>query len=444
MIMNISPSMIDKACNLVENAAGKTLPFEQGGITINRKLIEVTIETLAEAPDQTLAQNCRNDTCERTPDGLDRRIKEKLNSDTRTANIISDVLALAGIVSVVKVTNPETGRKVKATRLEEEQHWKVDESKILALVGAIKVKAPTGTKSARPKLSRAEYLKSNYVHQFADWLATRLDQPDSFKHSYFLESADLEWSCSSLYDAYQKYWWPFKFECHVLGRQVSGSEGLSSSLDYLTELAAIFRPAVENNDVETTINCALSALEWGGVLGKNRARVVAMGRDICGSLAYISEKLNMDSVRLGENQDIHINSGFTKIYSLLVDDFIMYDGRVGAALGLLGRLFCQEAGLAQIPQEIEFSYGRSQEAPGGMTGPNRRNPSTAAYRLPEFTGDRQRHLDDNIKAGWLLKNLADKANSKFNELPQAPPLNERLTALQSALFMIGYDVLGDK
>jgi hypothetical protein len=384
MIMNISPSMIDKACSLVESAAGKTLPFELRGITINRKLIEVTIETLAEAPDQTLVQNCRNDTCERTPDGLDRRIKKKLNSDTRTANIISDVLALAGIVSVVKVTNPETDRKVKATRLEEEQSWKVDESKTLAPVGAIKVKAPAETRPARPKLSRTEYLNSNYVHQFSDWLTARLDQSGSFKHSYFLEEADLKWSCNSLYDAYHKFWWPFNFECRAVGRQVSGSEGLSSSLDYLTELANVFRTAVENGDVETTINCALSALDWGGVLGKNRARVIAMGRDICGNLAYISEKLNMDSVRLGENQDIHINSGFTKIYSLLVDDFIMYDGRVGAALGLLGRLFCQEAGLAHIPQEIEFSYGRGHETPGGMTGPNRRNPSTAAYRLPRI------------------------------------------------------------
>ncbi len=444
MIMNISPSIIDKACNLVESAAGKALPFEQRNVTIDRKLIEVTIETLSEAPDQTLAQNCRNDTCERTPDGLDRRIKEKLESDTRTANIISDVLALAGIVSVVKIVNPETDRKVKATRLEEEHNWVVDESKILAPAGAVKVKATGGARPAVPSLSRAEYLNSESVQQFSDWLKARLDQPDSFKHSYFLKSAALDWSCSSLYDAYQKYRWPFEFECPALGRKVSGSEGLNSSLDYLTELANTFRPAVESGDVEATINCALSVLEWGGVLGKNRARVIAMGRDICGNMAYISEKLKMDSVRLGENQDIHVNSGFTKIYSLLVDDFIMYDGRVGAALGLLGRLFCQEAGLAHIPQEIEFSYGRGQETPGGMTGPNRRNPSTAAYRLPEFTGDRQRHLDDNIKAGWLLKGLADKTSSKFNSLSQNSPLNERLTALQSALFMIGYDVRGDK
>jgi len=348
--MNTSPSMIDKACNLVESAAGKPLPFEQRGITINRELIEITLEALSAAPEQTLAQNCRNDTRDGTPDGLDRRIKEKLNNDKRMANVISDVLAVAGIVSVVKVINPETDRQVKSTRLEEEQNWAVDESKILTPGGAVKVVAPGGIKPAVPSLSRAEYLNSNHVQQFSGWLAARLDQPGSFKHSYFLESADAKWNCNSLYDAYQKYWWPFKLECRVLGRQVSGSEGLSSSLDYLTELANAFRPAVENGDVETTVNCALSALDWGGVLGKNRARVIAMGRDICGTLAYISKKLNMESVRLGENQDIHINSGFTKIYSLLVDDFVMYDGRVGAALGLLGRLFCQETGLDRIPR----------------------------------------------------------------------------------------------
>ena len=37
-----------------------------------------------------------------------------------------------------------------------------------------------------------------------------------------------------------------------------------------------------------------------------------------------------------------MNSGFTKIYSLYIDDFIIYDSRVGAALGFLVRCYCEE------------------------------------------------------------------------------------------------------
>ena len=37
--------------------------------------------------------------------------------DTRTANIISDVLEQVGIAEIAKVENPETGRIVKGTKL---------------------------------------------------------------------------------------------------------------------------------------------------------------------------------------------------------------------------------------------------------------------------------------------------------------------------------------
>jgi len=44
------------------------------------------------------------------------------------------------------------------------------------------------------------------------------------------------------------------------------------------------------------------------------------------------------------------------------------------------------------------------------------------------------------KASWLLKELANNTLSRFKELDQHTPLNRRLTALQLALFMIGYGV----
>ena len=87
-----------------------------------------------------------------------------------------------------------------------------------------------------------------------------------------------------------------------------------------------------------------------------------------------------------------------------------------------------------------FSFGRGKEAGPYTPGPNRRDPSLGSFKFPEFTGDRRQHLNDNIKDSWLLKEVADNTKSQFSQLPQEPPLNERLTALQSALFMIGYDV----
>ncbi len=83
------------------------------------------MEILNSAPCQTLPQNCRNDTRENTPEGFDLRIKEYLDSDLRTANIITDVLESVGIASNVNVRNPESGREIKGSRLNQAWCWPV-------------------------------------------------------------------------------------------------------------------------------------------------------------------------------------------------------------------------------------------------------------------------------------------------------------------------------
>lgn len=169
-----------------------------------------------------------------------------------------------------------------------------------------------------------------------------------------------------------------------------------------------------------------------------------MGNGVSDYLIRAKEHLNLSKVRLGKHKSIIINSGFTKKYFLLIDDFIMYDGRVGAALGLLGRLYAEENGFENMPKSIEFSFGSGQVSGRSNKNANRRNPSKGNYKLPEFTGNHTRHINDNIKASWMLKNIADNTTSRFADLPQDAVLNERITAIQSALFMIGYDVHRNK
>ena len=121
--MNIPAILLESVCFRLEHENGKELSFYERGIKIDRLLIGATLCALNNSPTKTLPQNCRNDICERTPDGLDRRIKEQLGSDLRTANIISDLLAGAGIVEVTQVQNPETGRLIKGTRLLDQWCW---------------------------------------------------------------------------------------------------------------------------------------------------------------------------------------------------------------------------------------------------------------------------------------------------------------------------------
>ena len=113
----ISEERLNEICMKVETEFSDALPFKHRGIMISRKLIMKTIEALEKAPEKSLPQNCRQLRKELTPDGLDKELKYALNTDLRMANIISDVLAKAGVVELVEIENPVTGRMIKGTKL---------------------------------------------------------------------------------------------------------------------------------------------------------------------------------------------------------------------------------------------------------------------------------------------------------------------------------------
>jgi len=93
------------------------LPYRKRGIIITFDLLKVTIEILNDANDKTLPQNCRNEVAEKTPDGLDKKIKINLPTTQRTANIVSDVLKEKKVVKIILVQNKKTRRMIKGTRL---------------------------------------------------------------------------------------------------------------------------------------------------------------------------------------------------------------------------------------------------------------------------------------------------------------------------------------
>lgn len=57
------------------------------------------------------------------------------------------------------------------------------------------------------------------------------------------------------------------------------------------------------------------------------------------------------------------------------------------------------------------------------------------YKFPLLNNSKS-HINNNIRANWLLKEILRTTNSKFNDLDE----NVALRALEAALFMIGYNV----
>ncbi|WP_321508480.1 PQQ-binding-like beta-propeller repeat protein [uncultured Methanoregula sp.] len=118
----IPQDLFERACRILEERYSD-FPIKSRGIYIRKNLVKATLEILNSMPGKKLPQNCRDDTRENTPDGLDLRIKEYLDSDLRTANIITDLLESVGIASNIQVPSEKTGHLLKGSQLNPEWCW---------------------------------------------------------------------------------------------------------------------------------------------------------------------------------------------------------------------------------------------------------------------------------------------------------------------------------
>jgi hypothetical protein len=119
----IPEELLKKITLMIEVKQNIRLPFEVRGIVISELLIATTLEILNKEKSKTLPQNARHDNLEKTPDGLDKRLKIRIGNDTCRSHIVSDILAEVGIVRLIKVRNIKTGKLVNGTQLISDYSW---------------------------------------------------------------------------------------------------------------------------------------------------------------------------------------------------------------------------------------------------------------------------------------------------------------------------------
>ena len=188
-------------------------------------------------------------------------------------------------------------------------------------------------------MHRKEFLSSEAVKQFIYWIEPKMDSPNSFHHEYCMKKPVIEWECHSIYSAFENYVWAFNHSDPGKDISIKGKT-FNDSFESLQMLSSGLRKSIEYGDNEGCRKHCYSILEWGGVLSKNEQRIKVLGDDICRYLISTRDIFTSDLALTDYyNEDIIMNSGFTKIYSLCIDNFVIYDGRVGAALGLLVRKF---------------------------------------------------------------------------------------------------------
>ena len=195
-------------------------------------------------------------------------------------------------------------------------------------------------------MNRSEYLRDSSVEAFIDWLRPHIRGDCRFQHKFTLLKPHRDWSCNSIWEAYENYWWP------IPGRNTGSFEANQGELD---RLAAAVRRARDGDNPDGFIEAACGILRWGGVTRSNGKTLRDLGGAALSTFRAASLLLDpshadpsrLDGVR-------HMNAGWTKVYAVMLDGLPIYDGRVGAAMGYLVQRYCVSARLCQVPTRLRF------------------------------------------------------------------------------------------
>jgi len=279
-------------------------------------------------------------------------------------------------------------------------------------------------------MTKQEYLKRQIVLDFIEWVSPKLHA--GFIHNYFIQQRNASWirynggnnnwNCTSIYDAFIQYHW-------------EGSNFAATST-LLNGYEVSLRNAIANNNNANIELACHNILQWGGqrVFNPNYPKIQGipnLSLYFRNNITVLNPNLFDDDIKLVKANGINIfNAGFTKIYSLCIDNFIIYDSRVGFALCNLISQFLIANGITNIPNELHFKIppGSSQ-----IRHPNIIN----GFRFGRTNSNIYHYQISNLRSSWLFeKILQDNPNSLFNTLPNA----QRIRALEAAFFMIGYSI----
>lgn len=281
-------------------------------------------------------------------------------------------------------------------------------------------------------MNKTEYLVHD-VADFRNWFAQcLLGQPVLFKVG--------ECQYSNLLDAKDAYAWPLKAKAGLSNLSddlpyiypvvppLAARANLASNTAVLDILQDALRAAFANECNLHLAGAIAAILHWGGVYtalprGGNKPwlkRNYECLHTILGQVVSDYASGN-DISNVG---DLRFNAGMTKVYALLLDDFLIYDSRVAASLTWLVVHWwtaVKKMPLTDLPPHLQFGTLRANGAAQGH-----RNASPGIFRE---IARAENHYMWNVRANWLLSdalNLAGRA-SPFTTLRD----------VEAALFQMG-------
>lgn len=173
-------------------------------------------------------------------------------------------------------------------------------------------------------------------------------------------------------------------------------------------------------------------LSWGGVYEGafgfllHQAETGVLSQNLRKAAAVIDGP--REDVCAFDDAPFRSDCGMTKVYAAMNQRTVVYEERLGAALGLLCRRFLERNRSTSVPDLLAFM--------SGDRGDLRRNPSTNGFVFGDKQSGRE-HARWNIRANWILGRLAaDEGVAAV----LGGHHRDRLRRIEAALFMIGEDV----
>jgi hypothetical protein len=284
-------------------------------------------------------------------------------------------------------------------------------------------------------MNKKELLSNSVISKYVDYLSV-LISGEQFAHAYQIThkswlknhkdkfQGSSIWSCNSLINARDKYWW---------------FGGISENQAQLALLSQGIKTALANEDHHAVFLNTVKILDWGQVFR--------------GCLSYVVEahekfkltKVINESVALLESEEstsldeftkkLRMDSGMTKVYSLASHSSIIYDSRVASALTLIAYRVLSESEVQEISQFDLLAVG---SAPSGNKRNRINGKSLTARKLkPGKTQARY-----NLIANWLLGEAILRLDdvTKTCGLWSVNDEKELLGHIEASLFMIGSDI----
>jgi hypothetical protein len=288
---------------------------------------------------------------------------------------------------------------------------------------------------------KSSFLADAESQRFIAWLAGAIGgQKVHFTHGTGVDQ--------TLADAKARYAWPArKTTIPMPGgeRVLEGGSDLEQNQALLTALSEGLKNCLAKEPVDAAELCAWmkAVFVWGGVYtdngngGGNAGWLIANTADIPRYLPAVLTALTQGSgtaVR-GLGDGFRSNAGTTKVHSLVMDDFIIYDSRVAASLAWLVLQWVAEDGLDDVPQHLRFACMRAKQTPKQKKV---RSPDQKIFpyiTVAKAVRDHRKHAVWNLRASWILREALSKRHA-------VGPCAHFATVrdVEAALFMMGADL----